>query len=145
MALQSRSKTHQAYAQIRRHPVSTSKEGHSVLSNIHSNYKNNMHEKKERPKNFLRNEVFQRFGSCVSDHTVQKLKMFLNTLFNANLTKVVCLALDLGVTRADQKTGGALSKFSGRTGMHEKSRVSSAIKYDCFKLNDSGNCIARKT
>ena len=25
--------------------------------------------------------------------------------------------------------------------MHEKSRVSSAIKYDCFKLDDSGNCI----
>ena len=29
--------------------------------------------------------------------------------------------------------------------MHGKSRVSSAIKYDCFKLNDSGNCIIRKT
>ena len=29
--------------------------------------------------------------------------------------------------------------------MHEKSRVSSAIKYDCFKLDDSGNCIIRKT
>ena len=25
--------------------------------------------------------------------------------------------------------------------MHEKSRVSSAIKYDCFKLDGSGNCI----
>ena len=25
--------------------------------------------------------------------------------------------------------------------MHGKSRVSSAIKYDCFKLDDSGNCI----
>ena len=29
--------------------------------------------------------------------------------------------------------------------MHGKSRVSSAIKYDCFKFNDSGNCIIRKT
>ena len=29
--------------------------------------------------------------------------------------------------------------------MHGKFRVSSAIKYDCFKLDDSGNCIIRKT
>ena len=29
--------------------------------------------------------------------------------------------------------------------MHGKSRVSFAIKYDCFKLDDSGNCIVRKT
>ena len=29
--------------------------------------------------------------------------------------------------------------------MHEKSRVSSAIKYDCFKLDGSGNCRIRKT
>ena len=27
--------------------------------------------------------------------------------------------------------------------MHEKSRVSSAIKYDCFKLDGSGNCITK--
>ena len=27
--------------------------------------------------------------------------------------------------------------------MHEKSRVSSAIKYDCFKLEGSRNCIIR--
>ena len=27
--------------------------------------------------------------------------------------------------------------------MHGKSRVSSAIKYDCFKLDQSGNCIIR--
>ena len=27
--------------------------------------------------------------------------------------------------------------------MYGKSRVSSAIKYDCFKLDDSGNCIIR--
>ena len=46
--------------------------------------------------------------------------------------------------RADQKTGGALLEFSGRTAMHGKSRVSSAIKYDCFKFDDSGNCIIRK-
>ena len=25
--------------------------------------------------------------------------------------------------------------------MHGKSRVSSAIKYDCFKFDDPGNCI----
>ena len=25
--------------------------------------------------------------------------------------------------------------------MHRKSRVSSAIKYDCFKFEDSGHCI----
>ena len=31
MALQPRSRTHQAYAQIRGHPVSTSKEGHLVF------------------------------------------------------------------------------------------------------------------
>ena len=43
------------------------------------------------------------------------------------------------------KTGGALLEFSGRTAMHGKSRVSSAIKYDCFKFDDSGNCIIRKT
>ena len=48
-------------------------------------------------------------------------------------------------TRADQKTGGALLEFSGRTGMHGKSCVSSAINYDRFKLDDSGNCIIRKT
>ena len=29
--------------------------------------------------------------------------------------------------------------------MHGKSRVSSAIKYDCLKLDDSGNCIIKKT
>ena len=29
--------------------------------------------------------------------------------------------------------------------MHEKSRVSSAIKYHCFKLDGPGNCIIRKT
>ena len=29
--------------------------------------------------------------------------------------------------------------------MHGKSRVSSAIKYDCLKLDNSGNCIIRKT
>ena len=29
--------------------------------------------------------------------------------------------------------------------MHGKSRVSSAIKYDSLKLDDSGNCIIRKT
>ena len=29
--------------------------------------------------------------------------------------------------------------------MHEKSRVSAAIKCDCFKLDGSGNCIIRKT
>ena len=48
------------------------------------------------------------------------------------------------LTRADQKTG-ALWRFSGRTSMHGKSRVSSAIRYDCFKLDGSGNCIIRKT
>ena len=38
-------------------------------------------------------------------------------------------------------TGGhQTSPFSGRTGMHEKSRVSCAIKYDCFKLDGSGKC-----
>ena len=39
MALQPRSGTHQAYAQIRRYPVSMRKEGHLILSNIHSNNK----------------------------------------------------------------------------------------------------------
>ena len=27
--------------------------------------------------------------------------------------------------------------------MHGKSGVSSAIKYDCFKFDDSGNCIIK--
>ena len=49
------------------------------------------------------------------------------------------------VIRADQKTGGSLLDFSGRTAMHGKSRVSSTIKYDCFKFDDSGNSIIRKT
>ena len=35
--------------------------------------------------------------------------------------------------------------FSARSGMQGKSRVSSAIKYDCLKLDDSGNRIIRKT
>ena len=48
-------------------------------------------------------------------------------------------------TRTDQNTGGALLEFPVRTAMHRKSRVSSAIKYDFFKLDDSGNCITRKT
>ena len=39
MALQPGSSTHPAYAQIQGHPVSSSKEGHLGLSNIHSNYK----------------------------------------------------------------------------------------------------------
>ena len=29
--------------------------------------------------------------------------------------------------------------------MHRQSRVLSAKKYDCFKLDDSGNCIIGKT
>ena len=35
--------------------------------------------------------------------------------------------------------------FPVRTAVHGKSRVPSAIKYDFFKLDDSGNCIIRKT
>ena len=42
------------------------------------------------------------------------------------------------VTRADQKTGGALLEFSGRTAMHGKSRVSSAIKYDFLNWTTLG-------
>ena len=45
--------------------------------------------------------------------------------------------------KADKKTGGALWKFSGRTGMHGKSRVSSAIKYDCLKLCHDGCCMTK--
>ena len=48
-------------------------------------------------------------------------------------------------TREDQNTGGALLEFPMRTAMQGKSRVSFAIKYDFFKLDDSGNCIIRKT
>ena len=48
-------------------------------------------------------------------------------------------------TRADQNTGSTLLGFPVRTAMHGKSRVSSAIKYDFLKLDDSGNCIIRKT
>ena len=39
MALQPRSMTHQAYAQFLGHPVSTSKEIHLMLINIHANHK----------------------------------------------------------------------------------------------------------
>ena len=49
-------------------------------------------------------------------------------------------------TRADQNTGRRRSlKFPVRTAMHGKSRVSFAIKYDFFKLENSGNYIIRKT
>ena len=55
------------------------------------------------------------------------------------------LRSSIAKTRADQKTGSSLLEFSGRTAMLGKSRVSSAIKYDCFKFHGSGNCIIRKT
>ena len=48
-------------------------------------------------------------------------------------------------TRADQKNGRRTLKFSGRTDMHGKSRVSSAIKYDCFKLDRLWELYIRKT
>ena len=48
-------------------------------------------------------------------------------------------------SKADQNTGGVLLEFLVRAAMHRKSRVSSAIKYDFLKLDDSGNCIIRKT
>ena len=35
--------------------------------------------------------------------------------------------------RANQNAGGTLLEFPVRTGMHGKSRLSSAIKYDFFK------------
>ena len=41
--------------------------------------------------------------------------------------------------------GSALLEFPGRTVMHGTSPISSAIKYDCFKFDDSGNCTIRKT
>ena len=50
----------------------------------------------------------------------------------------------MGICRADQNTGGTLLEFSVRSAMHGKSRVSSAIKYDFFKLDDCGNRIIRK-
>ena len=52
----------------------------------------------------------------------------------------------VSIYQGGSKNGRCTLKFSGRTGMHGKSRVSSVIKYDCFKLDDSGNCIiCRKT
>ena len=39
MAFQQRSTTHQGYAQFQGHPVSTSKEVHLTLTNIHANHK----------------------------------------------------------------------------------------------------------
>ena len=45
-------------------------------------------------------------------------------------------------TRADQITGRVLLEFPA---MHGKSRVTSAMKYDFFELDNSGNCIIRKT
>ena len=48
-------------------------------------------------------------------------------------------------SRADQNTTSALLEFPVRTALHGKSRVSSAIKYNFVKLDDSGNCIIRKT
>ena len=41
--------------------------------------------------------------------------------------------------------GDAFLEFPVRTAMHGKSSVSSAIKYNFFKLDDSWNCIIRKT
>ena len=61
------------------------------------------------------------------------------------VVKLAVVNWAVGYTRADEKTGGTLLEFSGRTAMHGKSRVSSAIKYDCLKFDDSGNCIIRKT
>ena len=43
--------------------------------------------------------------------------------------------------RAYQNTDGELLELPVRTAMHGNFRVSSAIKYDCFKLDHSGNCI----
>ena len=43
------------------------------------------------------------------------------------------------------KKRAAKSENFLRAGMQGKSRVSSAIKYDCLKLDDSGSCIIRKT
>ena len=37
--------------------------------------------------------------------------------------------------------GGALLELPVRTAMHGNFRISSAIKYDCFELDLSGNCI----
>ena len=44
MELQPMSRTHQAFAQVRGYPLSTSKKGLMILTNIHSNYK-----KEEKP------------------------------------------------------------------------------------------------
>ena len=55
------------------------------------------------------------------------------------------MALDKQLIRVDKKAGSALLEFSGRTAVHGKSRVLSAIKHDCFKFDDFGNCIIRKT
>ena len=68
-----------------------------------------------------------------------------NQFSNIGLTLSKRFQISLSDIRADQKTGGTLRKFPGKTGMHGRSRDSSAIKYDCFKLDDSGNCIIRKT
>ena len=50
-----------------------------------------------------------------------------------------------GQIRADQSTGSALFELPVRTAMHGKSRALFAIKYDFLKLDDSRNCIIRKT
>ena len=63
-------------------------------------------------------------------------------LMHGNATTML---VKLVVTRADQNTGDTLLEFPVRTAMHRKSRVSSATKYDFFKLDDSGNCIIGKT
>ena len=67
----------------------------------------------------------------------------INSVFKMNTAEVSCDQVDSN--RADQNTGDALLEVPVRTAMHWKSRVSSAIKYDVFKLDDSGNCIIRKT
>ena len=56
-----------------------------------------------------------------------------------NVTTNSLLGQPLGKSGRINKRAVHSEKFSGRTGMHGKSRVSSAIKYDCFKLDDSGN------
>ena len=65
-----------------------------------------------------------------------EIEIFTTKIVNSKGLKKICRQLlstmnvleGSVVTRADQKTGGALLEFSGRTAMHGKYRVSSAIK-----------------
>ena len=69
----------------------------------------------------------------ISDPEVEKLLQQM-----ANRSELTSCLPGPGPKQGGLKNGQRTLKFSGRTGMQGKSRVSSAIKYDCSKLSTLG-------